>query len=942
MTYLYGADCNISCPQNCVDSCHRYSAKCDQCKPGFWDSPCDQQCGKCATVSCDQDSGECFSDCNPGFYGLNCARTCPYGGCETCDRLTGSCILCKKELWGQNCENSCSPNCDPSTGGNCSKETGACDSQGCRTGFYNPYCTAACNSNCFPYEGESVGSCDFTNGRCDRSCRTGWHGDMCDRPCSQNCVDSTCHRDGECHVVLGCITGFHGFNCTSKCSDTCNDDTCDRTLGVCAECLQEVKTPKCRSAGTLARLHGRVIAWTAWTCYCMEVLLHGRVVAWTCYCMDTLSSLKQFTPSVRHPSVPDARPLWVFSLDHANSVSVNAFVNTHAVGSHGLFCEYNCSATCESSCGRYTLRCDSCDDGFYGHTCNGSCTNCMTVTCQQSSGTCNGICVDGYYTDQCSRQCIHTGCMTCDRQAGECLTCKPGLYGVQCSLPCSDQCVPSSDGNVYCNKTTGSCIAGACRAGYYGSTCTQTCPGDCRENPVDGLTYCDFSTGECLHGCNDGFFGEQCELECSENCAGQVTVCRRDGYCTNGCVDNHYGSFCGEMCNSSCTDNQCDRVEGICMDCLQDRTPLCRDAGNNTHVRKLTTVPRSFSIHILPLFHVHSAYISYHCSTFIHHTYLTTNYLVTHTSKSTTIYVFETFMQDGSATRDNGAMLAGVSDSLFHCINFVCPMSNNLLFCFLIDCPLPYYGLKCNETCAANCRNGDCDRYSARCTSCVADYWGGTCTQACGHCRGNICYQNNGTCPSGCDDGFYSIDCTVPCTYPGCQTCDDTGACASCKQGRYGTNCDRGCSGNCLPSSIDGFIYCSRSLGSCSENQCVPGYYSSDCSQQCSLNCGVAAGFRSCDIDDGECDAECELTWYGPNCRTICSSNCLNQNCNRTGECREGCTVGYWGEMCERTCTMAQTCNDGTCDQGLGRCLECERVNPSPRCRSAGTAAKVI
>lgn len=120
---------------------------------------------------------------------------------------------------------------------------------------------------------------------------------------------------------------------------------------------------------------------------------------------------------------------------------------------------------------------------------------------------------------------------------------------------------------------------------------------------------------------------------------------------------------------------------------------------------------------------------------------------------------------------------------------------------------------------------------------------------------------------------------------------------------------------------------------------CRPGYYRRDCSGQCNAHCGQnLAGAKPCNIDTGVCDmAACETKWYGPQCSLACPVNCLNQNCNRTGACVEGCQTGYWGPMCELRCQPEKTCNDGTCDQRQGECIECLKTIPSPLCRTAGT-----
>ena len=260
--------------------------------------------------------------------------------------------------------------------------------------------------------------------------------------------------------------------------------------------------------------------------------------------------------------------------------------------------------------------------------------------------------------------------------------------------------------------------------------------------------------------------------------------------------------------------------------------------------------------------------------------------------------------------------------------------------CLFSACDAPFYGLFCNLTCPENCKNGVCDRYSGDCNSCNNDFYGRECKSQCGNCLGDICIQETGTCVDGCDNGFYKIDCTLPCTHDGCHQCNiTTGACTSCKDGLWGNNCDLNCSEFCLPSQIDRSVKCDRFNAICLENACVPEYYGRKCNSECNEHCGInSSGFRTCDIDTGVCDVDkCDETWYGPQCNQKCSVNCVNQNCNRTGQCIDGCLEGYWGATCQSQCQTEQTCNDGTCDQIEGTCLECLKENATSLCRTAGT-----
>ena len=253
------------------------------------------------------------------------------------------------------------------------------------------------------------------------------------------------------------------------------------------------------------------------------------------------------------------------------------------------------------------------------------------------------------------------------------------------------------------------------------------------------------------------------------------------------------------------------------------------------------------------------------------------------------------------------------------------------------DCGDGFTGKFCNQTCPSNCLNKICGRHDTVCQGCMQDYWSEDCSMECGNCMGDICGQANGTCQDGCDDGYFGPTCTTECLYDGCQACSSSGQCVSCKQGKWGMNCDVNCNNNCYPSS--GEIYCHKSNGTCSSGQCVDGFFSDDCTSECNVHCGtVNNSSKPCNVNTGYCLVDdCKGTWYGPTCNQRCPATCVNQNCNRTGDCVEGCIEEHWGSMCDEICTGNATCNDNSCDQVAGICMECEKQDPLPLCRTAGT-----
>ena len=82
-------------------------------------------------------------------------------------------------------------------------------------------------------------------------------------------------------------------------------------------------------------------------------------------------------------------------------------------------------------------------------------------------------------------------------------------------------------------------------------------------------------------------------------------------------------------------------------------------------------------------------------------------------------------------------------------------------------------------------------------------------------------------------------------------------------------------------------------------------------------NCGsINNSSIPCDLHTGYClVGACEATFYAPTCSQRCPATCINQNCNRTGECLEGCISQRWGTTCEQIYNGEDTCTDNTCDQ---------------------------
>ncbi|KAH3875437.1 hypothetical protein DPMN_038703 [Dreissena polymorpha] len=520
-----------------------------------------------------------------------------------------------------------------------------------------------------------------------------------------------------------------------------------------------------------------------------------------------------------------------------------------------------------------TLICDSCKPGYNGNQCESRCLNCDQGTCAQSTGTCDLRCVDGFYTDTSSKPCLQPGCLSCQRQSGQCVTCKTGLYGTNCDLNCSAQCLPSNTGIISCNKTNGACLMAACKPGYYGNACfaaTSLPELVQKAASTDGLDPC--ASASAIRPVPEVQSAAR-ETACVATVALMVTM--------------------GTIVST------------------RARIParIIRATGSQASARTVYRIARP-----------------------------------------------------SAATQ--------------------CAPQQ----------PLD----------STNCLNGLCNRYTARCDACANDWWGANCASVCGNCMGDKCNQDTGACASGCDDGYYSLTCTTPCRYSGCQACDNLGECVSCKQGKYDTLCSLNCSDKCLPRAADGRVYCARENGqtwfgpscdirrpgampdigngyyaggcntpclfancdTCNKDSgqcstCKTGFYGTRCDLSCSPNCAANInGVISCSKDLGLCDEQrCRPGYWDTTCTIQCSATCLRDSAgNRicqfsNGTCIVGCEDTYFGSECDSAVAQVcapprfsclDTCNDNTCGRTSGVCDECNKLPQlqSALCRTAESVTK--
>ncbi|XP_071129167.1 receptor-type tyrosine-protein phosphatase kappa-like isoform X2 [Mytilus edulis] len=221
------------------------------------------------------------------------------------------------------------------------------------------------------------------------------------------------------------------------------------------------------------------------------------------------------------------------------------------------------------------------------------------------------------------------------------------------------------------------------------------------------------------------------------------------------------------------------------------------------------------------------------------------------------------------------------------------------------------YGDSCQLTCPENCK-GPCDLITGNClfgcfdgwlgdkcdTACDAGKFGSQCLRDCSsNCLSSPCDHVSGKCNVGCQKGWEGYNCTE-----------------ECSEGNFGWRCLKTCDG-CIANE------CSYINGLCKNTSvCKPGYvYGKYCNQTCEAwkfgtNCTKMCNCleKPCNTFTGECqDSSCKAGWkgdlcnqecnlgkFGSNCIEVCDG-CLNHSCNRfNGSCNAGCKVGFIGPLC--------------------------------------------
>ena len=254
----------------------------------------------------------------------------------------------------------------------------------------------------------------------------------------------------------------------------------------------------------------------------------------------------------------------------------------------------------------YGCKCPQ-DSKFFGFLCDQCHAVNKTVTNQNKTIECKGMCDDGFFGTKCDRKCFAnlshadtldigtTGDeMTCKElraNGGTCNacsghgTCKDGYcecydnwYDTGLKR-CSSTCPVASNGKICSGKGIcklyGNIPSCLCESGWRGTDCSIACPGvEVTGNVCNGHGSCslDYDTDpiEASCDCNGKFRGEACDTECpgeGEACSGHGTCTVDDGTATCICETgmlawNGPGCNCTDLlsCNGrgSCVNGNCE------------------------------------------------------------------------------------------------------------------------------------------------------------------------------------------------------------------------------------------------------------------------------------------------------------------------------------------------------------------------------------------------
>ncbi|XP_053391045.1 multiple epidermal growth factor-like domains protein 10 [Mercenaria mercenaria] len=416
-------------------------------------------------------------------------------------------------------------------------------------------------------------------GSCPQNCAGCSNGDECDK-CNPgyllkednfcyNCPDNCehCTNGSQCTKCKSAFWDIRPYmNCGSNCSRTCTLSGCNDTTGHCFGCHPGFYGVTCARSCDLCI--DKSCNNHKCTTGCMDGYYEDAEFEFECKkchnnCLSCVSKSNCTLCEMGY---------YIFSFTHSG-------IN---------FC-HACDPPCEECISSTECVCKS---GKYGPTCSKSCniSNCKNCTdvgsvvkcteCISGYKSMNGSCIHG--TNLCSQYCLNG----CDINQNCLDGCQDGWTGKKCTEKCSYQCrkCDQNDAN----------ICKICDGDFYTATCTLPCSLHCSALP--GSPKCNINNGICLNGCDNGYWGVNCDNRCYEGCNSD-TCNQSDGFCDN-CTRTHYGHACQNRCSEHCVDNDassavCYKLNGTCLYGCQDGYggKTCEDELSVSTMVSLSKVP---------------------------------------------------------------------------------------------------------------------------------------------------------------------------------------------------------------------------------------------------------------------------------------------------------------------------------------------------------------
>ena len=201
------------------------------------------------------------------------------------------------------------------------------------------------------------------------------------------------------------------------------------------------------------------------------------------------------------------------------------------------------------------------------YTCTKCPTQCLECNHYLSCTKCH---LEGRYGQSCEKVCSK-GCLNsiCELSSGSCL-CRENYEGGHCDYCAKGKYDTDSDCVKDCPPNCKTCVSQdkctECQDGFFGEACEFNCSRGCY------LGQCNKDSGKCFQDkckpnfvgincttCTIGWYGASCQLPCPDNCI----TCSSNTSCSD-CRHGFWGSACQHNCSHGCFNSSCVKDTGVC------------------------------------------------------------------------------------------------------------------------------------------------------------------------------------------------------------------------------------------------------------------------------------------------------------------------------------------------------------------------------------------